>query len=488
VSLVALALVVGGALLLGSRLGPLLASEGEDRFFRLTLYGVAGLVLLYLGLLLLQAAGVAWRPAPLAAATVALILGAHLAVRRFLPAPGPARASVGWGDAVAALALLAVAVAAAQGWNVNLDFVYHWGIKGQKFYLAGGIDYAFLAEPWNIHRHPSYPNLLPSLFAASAAAAGRFEAATLLLWTALFFAMLLAAAREALRLAAVSPFARRSTLALVALGTAMAGVGHQTIGGPDWILALAVLAGYALLLRPVDRAPDLALGMTAALAAAAKIEGMPLAAMLVALHLLRRRGAGLRPIIPTVLPPLLVIAAWGFQAVRHGLLVEPPPGLPDWASLGLVVRAALDNLATPAWHHAGFLLLLLPALWAVAATRPAAALCTGQLLFYLYVFLGWPDHTAAGVGFFVRSGFARLALHLFPAVLVACGVALDRWCEESWRATTAPPARTAPPAPCPAPGRGPGSPRPCPRRRAGPWRRGASRRRPLQGRRTGRRR
>ncbi|MDY7093321.1 MAG: hypothetical protein SX243_10165, partial [Acidobacteriota bacterium] len=72
----------------------------------------------------------------------------------------------------------------------NPDFVYHWGIKGHRFFLASGLDLPFLDLAGNWPVHPEYPNLVPELFAATALLAGEFTDRTMPLWSVVFLALM----------------------------------------------------------------------------------------------------------------------------------------------------------------------------------------------------------------------------------------------------------------------------------------------------------
>ncbi|HEV7786574.1 MAG TPA: hypothetical protein VGQ28_14605, partial [Thermoanaerobaculia bacterium] len=51
---------------------------------------------------------------------------------------GPGWGNLGWGDALALFALAVFAALALSGWIAMPDYVYHWGLKGHRFYLARG--------------------------------------------------------------------------------------------------------------------------------------------------------------------------------------------------------------------------------------------------------------------------------------------------------------------------------------------------------------
>lgn len=426
--------------LAGSRLRGRLATAGEDPLYRWAMFTLAGVLGLHLAQLALYALGIAWGLASLAGALALLAGAAHLASRG---APAPAAAPLrsgwgppGWGDAVALLCLVAVALCAVRLWMIYADFIYHWGIKGERYFLARGFDFEFLRQPWNWMRHPEYPHLFPGLLAATAIVAGSFDEPAMMLWTAVFFFALLAAGREALRAAGASRPAAQATLALLALGMAMFGIGYALGGSPDWVMALVPLAAWPLLLRPADRASnlpadrasDLGVGLLAALAAATKMEGLPLAAFLVGVYLARRGRGWWRAVPAVVLPPLLTLGPWLAYGLHHQLLAggraERDLSL---RFAGTIVRTVLDCLGASAWHGAGFLVLLLPALLFCRPARPAALVATLQLLFYAYVYLSTPHPSAEAAEYFVRSNLPRLAFHLWPVAVVGCGVALDRW-------------------------------------------------------------
>src|SRR5262249_5060808 len=130
---------------------------------------------------------------------------------------GSTPASWGWGDAVAVLALAVFAYCTARSWNLNSDFIYHWGIKGKPFALARGVDFRYLARPWSSHLHPDYPNLLPGLFALTALGDGGFREPVMALWSVAWFALLLLFGRELLASLGASRFALQTGMAVLGL-------------------------------------------------------------------------------------------------------------------------------------------------------------------------------------------------------------------------------------------------------------------------------
>ncbi|MFP5284134.1 MAG: hypothetical protein ACLGI9_00185, partial [Thermoanaerobaculia bacterium] len=295
---------------------------------------LAGAVVFHLLLTAYDFLGVRWGRLALVLPLVALA-----AWRRTPGTPRTPR-TLDWGDGAALLALTTFSAFAWTLWIATPDFVYHWGIKGERFFLVRSVDYAWLAKGWNWVTHPDYPNLLPELFAGTALLEGWFEAPPQMLWSALFFALILASGREALRQEGTPrPFAPAG-LATAAFALAGFGIVHRMAGAADWMPALALAAALPALLRPADREGDWEVGVAAAFAAASKIEGMPLAAFLAGVQLLRRReiGAALRLGLPTA----LVAGAWAVRTFRHGLYQPFNTGTFDLGRAPEVLRGLIE--------------------------------------------------------------------------------------------------------------------------------------------------
>jgi hypothetical protein len=466
----------------GSRLGGALAGAADGRLYRLTLFFLTGCLTLHLLLTALQAAGVAWRLPAVAAA-----LGLVVAVAwRWLPGPGanartaappappPAPAPDGeterpagpfgpgalagrpawlpaWGEAVALAALALYTASALSLWAVNPDFVYHWGLKGHRFYLAHGIDYPYLERSWSWTLHPDYPNLLPELYATTALGAGRFAEPAMMLWSAIELGLLLAALREGLRRAGASRFAVQGTLAAVALILAAYGIGGRTAGGADWLIALALAAALPPLLAPPGCRGAAQVGIIAAFAAAAKIEGMPLAVSLAAAYAARFLGrapdvpaaasaitaAAAGPpkgrstwarlaaaaAVPAALvgPATAMVLPWLAEVHRHHLFQAYNSGPLQPARAAPVFAAIARAMSTPEWHGLPYGLALLPLLLLDRRLRGLAVVIGAQALFYLYVFFSVRIDAVA----LVATSLPRLVLHLLPVVLVGAAIALD---------------------------------------------------------------
>ncbi len=423
---VAVLALAAALVLLGSRFSGVLIRSGDGLPHRAVVYGMAGALILHLLLTALDAAGIPWHPLLL---ITLLALAAGLA-HRFRPrveeSAEAARipSDLGWGDALALFALLVFTCTALTLWTMTPDFVYHWGFKGQHFFLHRGVDYAWLARPWNWTLHPDYPNLLPELFAAGALLAGTFEPRAQMLWTPLFFLALLASAREGLRTTG-DRWMGQTALAILGLTAAMYAMGHLMAGAADWMIAGAFLAAAPALLRPPDRAGDWQVGLAAGFAAVSKIEGAPFAVLLAGTQLLRRawieRRLDLRAALRLGLPAAAVGIPWLLLNVRHHLFLETNSGAFDASQAKVILPALAEALADPSWHGLSLLVFLGPVLLLVPRTRPVAAIATLQLLFYLYVYFTAPVDTR----YYVLTSFSRLVFHLVPALVVAGAVALS---------------------------------------------------------------
>jgi hypothetical protein len=407
---------------LGSRFPGALVHPDDSAPHRLVVYGMTGALVLHLLLTGLDALGLRWHPLLVVALLALLATAGHRLRRARLPVAPPG-SEAGWGDAVALLALLVFGLSAVTLWTMTPDFVYHWGLKGVRFFLHRGVDYAWLAHPWNWAVHPDYPNLLPELFAASALLAGGFEPSAQMLWTVLFFAMMLASAREALRSA--DRWTRQAALAILGLTSALFGMGQLMAGAADWMIAAAFLAALPALLRRPDTAGDRQVAVAAAFAAASKIEGAPFAVILVAAQLVRRtvaeRRLDWRSALRLGLPSALVGIPWLLRIFHHGLFLGSNSGPFEIDRARVILPALAEALASPAWHGLSPAVLLGPVLLLVRRVRPVAAVATLQLLFYLYVYFTAPVETR----YYVLTSFSRLIFHLIPALLVAGAIALN---------------------------------------------------------------
>jgi MYXO-CTERM domain-containing protein len=412
-------LVLAFLAFLGFAWGPRAAKTGS-----LELYAVfcllSGLLVVHCWLSLLSLADIEWSGPSVALPL--LLAGALFAWRRRRSPRSSAAtrrpAALGFGDAIALLAIAAFALCAWRQWIVTSDFFYHWGVKGEKFFLARGIDAHYLRGPLAIAVW--YPTLLPELHALTALARGRFDAHEMMAWSALWLALLWLAARGVLRAMPVERRLGQAGIGAVLALCVAAGISVRLAGGADWIVALALVVGAAALLAEPTGDWDPALAVAAATAAAAKTEGVVLAALLLGLDLARRalqRPRRFRPCwLASLGPSLLVVALWIAQSTRAGLWPHELSAAPrEWHVREWLGTFDLQFLsgAAPTFYLPA-LLLLIPLLFVRRTTRWLGLALTLQLAFYEAVYLtsrGSPE-------LYVRTTFARLAFQLLPALVV----------------------------------------------------------------------
>jgi hypothetical protein len=402
-----------------------LAGPGDE----LVVDASAGMVSLFVLLVALDASGIGWSRGALICGVLALLLVlVWIGIRRSPSRrPDPIRAMpFGWGDALAVATLGALSFAVLSGWITIPDFVYHWGLKGRRYWLEVGIDFAYLADPLEIAHHPDYPNLLPSLYAATAELGGDFDPRSMVAWTVFFVAACIVAGRAALGIGRAGSFAAQAGVGILAMTATFFAIGHDLAGGADVLIALSLLLALPALLRRVEPAnadaDDLRVGLAAALAAASKIEGVPLAVFMVAIRLWgggvvaprRRFHAQLRRAPRLVLPALLVGLPWLASCIGLGLFSPRNTGAWEAGRIPIVVDAAREVMTSRSWHGLPWLLTLIPALLFLPRFRGAAALLHLQGILYLFVYLTAPVDTR----FYVLSSFPRLLYHLMLSALI----------------------------------------------------------------------
>ena len=364
-ALFVLAAFVACLFALGRGVGSRFVGPQDAPGFRSCIYLAAGLLVAHVLLAWLDLAGLRWHPALLAV----LLVGIGVAGSRWV---GSAEAGlergtpVGWSDVLASIATGFFAVLAASGRITFPDFIYHWGIKAHRYFLARGVDYEYLSRDWNLVAHPDYPQLLPELYALHSLFARGFREGPLLLWSAVFLAMLLICAREALRAWRVERVLAQISVALIAMSLVMFGVGYLMAGSSDWVLALALVAVLPSLARTPSLTGDLQIGLFAGLAAAAKLEGVALAFLLVAAAAWRRLRQGERPTLSSVSrwlgPPLLACLPWLLQGYRHDLFSRSQSGGLEASRAPEIAAALWQTVLRPEWHWVPLCLFLVPLL------------------------------------------------------------------------------------------------------------------------------
>jgi hypothetical protein len=421
---------------------------------RLALAGAAGWVLLHGLLTAYWLLGVPWRLGALLPPVLLLAL---------LPLFDSSFSTQGWWPVIdweswkrrarepGVLAVLITLGALAGGiltyGLTNPDFVYHWGIKGHRFFLARGLDLPFLDLAGNWPVHPEYPNLLPELFAATALATGRFIDQTLPLWSVVFLGLIALAIHGTLRRAGNDRRLAAAGAAAVTALLAMFAAAHRLPGGADELIALALLLSVAPLAGMLEDASpeerlgaDLQIALAMALAASVKLEGVVLAvSIFLAYGVVSARQHGgdgaLRQRLPElmkrwlriVLPALALVLPWLFTAAAHGWFGEPNSGPFQLAHAPAVLSALGQAVLHPSWYGLALPALLALPLLALSRRnrflRPVLAVCAVQLLVYALIYctaLRQPE-------LWVRSSFPRLLVHVVPTLLTLVCVAACRW-------------------------------------------------------------
>jgi hypothetical protein len=273
----------------------------------------------------LPLAGLRWHPIPLVlvSAASAFLLRSLLRV----PMAGDSELpSVGLPDrlasAVAIVSVVLATAAAASAAATSPDLVMFWGPKAQAFAAAKTFDSAVMRDLRLEYMHPSYPPLVPSLYAFATMAAGRLAWGAATLTFPLCLAALALALPGALR--KISPgTAAPAAAAFTVAAFGFLGNNLDVAGNGDpwlWLyesLAVALLVGDSAL----TRGGQLLAGIFLAGAACAKVEGLPFLLLSAALFLpLRRREIRTIPAAAFVfLPGFVSLGAWFVLGMTHRL-------------------------------------------------------------------------------------------------------------------------------------------------------------------------
>ena len=385
---------------------------------------MTGATLLHASLLLQDLAGIAWSRFSIVAPLVVLAATprpGRPGLWRVSPIVDPRPA-----DGLALVALAPFMAFSLSGWTIAPDYVFHWGLKAQKFWLARGIDWSFLAAGWNWLVHPDYPNLLPDLYAATAIVRGTYRSTAALAWSPVLAGAAVLVAREWMRRRGFSPSAAAWGGVGLSAFLGFVGISFRRSGDADWAITLAILLGAALLTLPPSTRHATAIGLVAAFAAASKIEGIALAAFLIVLHVGRqvRHGAAWTWAGPArlLVPSLVVGLPWAWGVLRFELFLPTNTGALRFDHAGIVVSQMLRAALHPGWFGFG-----VPALVAVLALpwlrrhRAAALLLGTQLGFYAFSYLIAPiDATQL-----IAASFPRLLAHVAPAAFVLVAIQLS---------------------------------------------------------------
>ncbi len=329
---------------------------------------------------------------------------------------------------VAASAGVAFAALGATYRATASDFVYHWGVKGRRFAERERIDWTYLELPENGFAHPDYPMLVSEQFAALALLAGSWAERVQMLWSAAALGLLLAVGGRCL-FAGARPLA--ASLGTLGLGAGLLAfcAGYYQAGGADLFVALPLVAGAAWLLEakrcgggsPLSAEVRRGVAWTAAFAASSKIEGIPLAFVLLALwawagrkQLASREPGALRALLTGAAPALLTVGPWWLLAHSRDLFQPTNVGSPNPFRWPIVQEQLLRQLSVEEWHSLPWIVFALPVLLVAARSRPFGLLAAAQLGLFVAVYVSAPVDPV----FWIVSSFPRALLQFMPAVLV----------------------------------------------------------------------
>ncbi|HET8775652.1 MAG TPA: hypothetical protein VFP80_17765 [Thermoanaerobaculia bacterium] len=288
------------------------------------------------------------------------------------------------------LLVIAHARAATRTFFDEWDFWAIWGLKGRIFLEHGGIDWAWLEQPWHAFAHPDYPPLLSLNYAFYAMQAGEWNDARLGLVTTLFGAAVLLLVRDLFEPARFAPWA---TLGVASLALS------------PWVgLAEGPLIAYGTAGLLFVRRGDVPLGaVLLGLAACTKNEGLALLAAAAGALVFSGRWRDL----PRLWPALAVAAPWQIVRALHTLPTDLLAGpLPERVAANFARRAEfLDALMheRPVQPELWIALLVALVIFAPHLRRERFVLIAValQLVFYIAAFaatpreLRWHVETAA---------------------------------------------------------------------------------------------
>ena len=429
-----LAMLVFGWWILRARDGPL--------ELKLCAAWCAGQVVFHLILQAMDLAGLMWTRTGVLTVVVGFLCTGALVWRGGAP-PAAEGSALPWLVALPPTVVFLWAAVSLR--STASDFVYHWGIKGKRFAGEEGIDWAYLKIPENGFAHPDYPMLVSEQFSALALLTGGFVEPVQMLWSVLSLFLLLAVAAGSLLRSGLSRWS--AVLGGVGLGAGISAfcVGYYQAGGADLHIALALTAGAALLHFATSEEMDRGasawdgiashIGWISAFAMSSKIEGGPLAVVLVVLWGWGRLGGWNRlcgraswplpnrvtPVLAAVFPALVSGGLWWVLARTHDLFQPTNLGSPNPFRWPIIQEHLLAQLALPEWHRLTWILFALPLLFLVRASRPFALLAAAQFALYVVVYVSAPVDPV----YWIVSSFPRALLQFLPAVgtglLVAAG-------------------------------------------------------------------
>lgn len=307
-----------GVPLVGLAVQRCLFPRSRNTCARLGFSAAAGAVLLCFEMLLLTSVGIPWSVWLLSFPALLLLLGPGVGGSPFRAAAGAHRMSA-FDILLILVTLGVVAYATATARATGGDFLLFWGAKGEHFGLSRSIDVGYLRDPLHFQMHPTYPPLVPLLYAWGTMVAGRLSWEAGLLTMPLFlsltgcaflgFAEPLCGRRRAATLTAVLV----AMLGLVMIAVPVAG------NAEPLLLYFETVSLVALLFRPTGERGFLAAGVGLAGAAMTKIEGCIFAVLVICAHLVFGRDRSFRALASLVTPPLIMVGGWFAFCHAHGI-------------------------------------------------------------------------------------------------------------------------------------------------------------------------
>jgi len=369
-------------------------------------FGAGAAVLMMLSLL-----HVPWSRSACGIGMASIAVLAALGLRaRHAPERKELRAESRWPAAV----LLAIVVVLVGGYFIlatiapvwEFDFIADWGFKARAFFVARGVDWAFLEQPLHKDIHTDYPLLLPLAFDLLSVARGAWNDQALGLVSVAFgVALLLVIYRVMLEESGSRCTAAFVAAAMVPLACSpWIGLGE----GPLVAYGTAAL----LLIRRGSMAPG---AVMLGLAASSKNEGLTLIVAAAAGLVVAKRWRDVARLWPAAAIPL----PWLVLRHVHHLQTDLTEGsvvarIVEHVSnpRPLLEAFATYNVGRP-WFWialaAGVLFTLRPLL---ASERFVLVAVAVQFVFYIGAYLATPHD----VLWHVRWSWERILTHLSPAL------------------------------------------------------------------------
>jgi len=386
---------------------------------RIAVYFGTGLFTIVAEMFVLSMLGVRWSFALLLPLPIALVLWRGPLARRHAgrwPAradePSAPRPASGRSHAILLLALFAIAiltsVVLAAG-ATSGDFVFFWGVKGQRWAQERTLDYAFTKEPSH-YMHPDYPPLVPLYYAWTMLGGdGALDWWGAMLATPLFLLMSTAAlwgfARYADIRAADSLAAFFATLyALFYIRNAVAGNAEPPMLFFE-TLALAALTCWRE--RPGEHDAIAAIALSGV--ALTKVEGGVFVALVLLTTWIVRKSAWRIGVLP-----VLTLTAWLIFGYVHGLTdTYVPRDDLSFAYIGITVKEMIRELSLHLGYTPWIALAIFLFSGRVRAALPYLAASLGFILFLLAIYTRAEPHLEWSAG---RTLMTPFLLALFGAV------------------------------------------------------------------------